>query len=66
MSLIATLTAELAEMSQAGTMKTEKLFTLKRGNDNYIEIELRPPPKVKPPAPGTAVPAVPATPQVAP
>ncbi len=45
-----------------GTLKTEKLFTLKRGGDNYIEIELRPPPKVAPAAPGAAIPAVPAVP----
>ncbi len=43
-----------------GNMKTEKKFTMKRGGD-YIEIELRPPPKVAPVLPG-AVPAVPATP----
>ena len=43
-----------------GTMKTEKRFTLKRGGD-YVEIELRPPPKVVPPATAAPVPAVPAT-----
>jgi hypothetical protein len=32
-----------------GNMKTEKPYTLKRGS-NYLELELRPPPKEKPAA----------------
>ncbi len=38
-----------------GTMKAEKRVTLKRGGD-YVEIELRPPPKVLPPAAPTTPP----------
>ncbi len=42
-----------------GTMTAVKQVTLKRGGD-YIEIELRPPPKVPAPVPGAVVPVVPA------